>query len=164
MSATLSLFGVHEDDLPMSPDLEPTEDIVPEQIPSILDQRACIVYSTAPDVEPRVVSTRDLESDTQAQQEYRIHLRLDMTNGCGGKIWPAAEVLGAYIASMPSRYAPHATDLALAQHPWRGKTVVELGSGSYRVPGCQDWCRLQDMDYRPSADAAADGRERDAEP
>ena len=86
MSATLSLFGVHEDDLPMSPDLEPTEDIVPEQIPSILDQRACIVYSTAPDVEPRVVSTRDLESDTQAQQEYRIHLRLDMTNGCGGKI------------------------------------------------------------------------------
>ena len=147
MSATLSLFGVHEDDLPMSPDLEPTEDIVPEQIPSILDQRACIVYSTAPDVEPRVVSTRDLESDTQAQQEYRIHLRLDMTNGCGGKIWPAAEVLGAYIASMPSRYAPHATDLALAQHPWRGKTVVELGSGTGLIGflvakigvGCKTW-------------------------
>lgn len=156
-SATLWLFGTHEDDVPITPPLEETEDIVPDQIPSILDQRARIVYSSEPNVEPRVeieeesVMTSAIvpKADDPASKphEYPIYLKMDMTSGCGGKIWPAAEVLGAYIASMPSRYAPDAPDLALAQHPWHGKTVVELGSGTGLIGflvaklgvGCTTW-------------------------
>ncbi|KOS16129.1 hypothetical protein Malapachy_3189 [Malassezia pachydermatis] len=48
---------------------------------------------------------------------------------------------------MPSRYAPDASDLALTQHPWRGKTIVELGSGTGLIGflvaklgvGCTTW-------------------------
>ncbi|WFD27466.1 Protein-lysine N-methyltransferase efm6 [Malassezia nana] len=126
--ATRWLFGTQEDELPPSPDLEPTEDVVPEQLPSILGEKTCIVYYTDATRAPTIVEKG--AAPPSPPHAYPIYLNLDMSSGCGGKIWPAAEVLGAYIASMPSRYAPDAPDLALERHPWRGKTLVELGSGT----------------------------------
>lgn len=154
------LFGTSEHEIPRSPDLEPSgEDLIPEQIPSIIDQRACIVYSSDASVEPSTT----IESSScgaapppaaaASSVVYPIYLTLDMTRGCGGKIWPAAEVLGAYIASMPSRFAPsEPVSAALAQHPWRHKTVVELGSGTGLVgflvaklgAGCETWITDQE--------------------
>lgn len=150
--ATRWLFGTDEDELPPSPDLEPTDDVVPEQLPSLLGEKACIVYYTDGAREPTTTtgseSSEALKALSPSQaKSYPIYLNLDMSSGCGGKIWPAAEVLGAYIASMPSRYAPDAQDLALARHPWCGKSIVELGSGTGLIGflvaklgiGCTTW-------------------------
>lgn len=150
--ATRWLFGTHEDELPPSPDLEDAagDDVIPEQLPSILGQRACITYYVDGAREPTTVATSDAAVPAEPRcyrDAYPVFLLLDMTKGCGGKIWPAAEVLGAYIASMPMRYAPGSADLALARHPWRGKRIVELGSGTGLIGflvakigcGCTTW-------------------------
>jgi len=75
-------------------------DIVPAQRPSVLDQTIELEYPTVPDAPP-----------------VRIKLAVDASPGCGGIAWPAGEVLSRYIA----RRGPDAL---------RGKTVLELGSGT----------------------------------
>ena len=59
--ATRWLFGTHEDELPPSPDLEDAagDDVIPEQLPSILGQRACITYYVDGAREPTTVATSD---------------------------------------------------------------------------------------------------------
>ncbi|PWN46259.1 hypothetical protein IE81DRAFT_279849, partial [Ceraceosorus guamensis] len=54
-----------------------------------------------------------------------IKLRINVTEGCGGRIWPAAEVLGAYLASDELEMLQGAQD-----GDWRSGTIVELGSGT----------------------------------
>jgi len=150
--ATRWLFGTDDDELPPSPDLNPTDDVVPDQLPSLLGEKACIVYYTDGAREPTTTTGSACAAPVAPRppsqaRDYPIYLNLDMSSGCGGKIWPAAEMLGAYIASMPSRYAPDASDLALERHPWRGKTIVELGSGTGLIGflvaklgiGCTTW-------------------------
>ncbi|WFD31410.1 Protein-lysine N-methyltransferase efm6 [Malassezia sp. CBS 17886] len=134
------LYGMHEDDIPLSSDSDMGEacasggGIAPDQPRSILDEHACITYfadgATAPSV-AAVARGAAAPPLARTHTQYAVRLRLDMSAGCGGTIWPAAEVLGAYIASMPQRHAPRrAPDSALDGHPWRHKTVVELGSGT----------------------------------
>lgn len=126
------LFGRADDSLPPSPDLEPSNglEVIPDQIPSIIGQHAVISYFSDPTKDPQtaIESEEALAPAPPAAAErtvYPIFLTLDMTSGCGGTIWPAAEVLGSYIASIPTR-----TGCTLETHPWRGKTIVELGSGT----------------------------------
>lgn len=122
------LFGRADDSPPPSPDLEPAQgdELIPEQIPSILGQRAVITYFCDGARAPvTTVERQDAPLPPARPDAYAICLTLDMTSGCGGTIWPAAEVLGAYIASMMTR-----THTTPDTHPWRGKTIVELGSGT----------------------------------
>ncbi len=78
--------------------------------------------------------------------------------GVWGKIWPAAEVLGAYIAgrysSSPSSPAKRNGDFNNYNFDWRGKRIIELGSGTglvgylvhaFHLPGCQVWVTDQDV-------------------
>lgn len=126
------------EDLSPSPELDPlsiyinTEkvsfevdagDFLPDQIPSIINESAIVRYYKEATKRPSIVSdghqgnARELE-DSQSGNVYDVFLALDVTRGCGGKIWPAAEVLGQYIASRRS------------DEQWKGKTVVELGAGT----------------------------------
>lgn len=101
--------------------------LVPQQRPSIIDERATVRYYCDAQRDPIIFSegqqgtvkrnVKDAE-DKNAPVHFDVALRLDMTTGCGGKIWPAAEVLGQYIASHRS------------EGEWAGKTIVELGSGT----------------------------------
>ncbi|WFD42473.1 Protein-lysine N-methyltransferase efm6 [Malassezia psittaci] len=128
------LFGRGEDSLPPSPEIQPKNEdaLIPEQIESILGKRAEITYYSD-GKRPPVTTIEHSEnlSPTVRNEIYddqpcfTILLTLNMKSGCGGTIWPAAEVLGAYIASIMTR-----TNTSHSSHPWRGKTVVELGSGT----------------------------------
>jgi hypothetical protein len=100
-------------------------DLLPDQIPSIIDERAVIRYYKDPSRRPIIISeglqgtVKQLSSkDEDAECSYDVSLTLDVTTGCGGKIWPAAEVLGQYIASKRS------------DGQWKGKVAVELGAGT----------------------------------
>lgn len=110
-------------DLPSSQDYS----VVPTQLESIIDRRTVIRYfrdaSKTPQLfEPEQASELSTsQEDSKLADSWDVSLKLDMTNGCGGKIWPAAEVLGAYIAA-------HYSDPASS--PWNGNTIVELGSGT----------------------------------
>ncbi|EPQ29388.1 uncharacterized protein PFL1_03143 [Pseudozyma flocculosa PF-1] len=138
--------------------------IVPVQRDSIINQRVTIRYYTDASVAPITfdpaspppaspTTTATVEGDGEGQRGrawYDVVLTLDMTEGCGGKIWPAAEVLGAYIAS---KHAPAASSSSYSSAEsttssgWKGKTVVELGSGTGLVGflvakmglGCRVW-------------------------
>lgn len=102
------------------------EQLIPEQRPSIIDQRAIVRYYVDGRRSPIVKPLQQDEESTflsSAFDEgggtcYDVMLALDVSEGCGGRIWPAAEVLGAYIAARRS------------QGQWFGKTVVELGAGT----------------------------------
>lgn len=50
-------------------------------------------------------------------QDITVTLRVDAGPGCGGIAWPAGEVLSRYIVRQGRDY-------------WRGKRVLELGSGT----------------------------------
>lgn len=110
-------------DLPSSQDYS----VVPTQLESIIDRRTVIRYfrdatKTPVLLEPEQASEVTSNQDAkQPADSWDVSLKLDMTNGCGGKIWPAAEVLGAYIAT-------HYSDPVSSA--WNGKTIVELGSGT----------------------------------
>ncbi|CAO1613531.1 unnamed protein product [Parajaminaea phylloscopi] len=95
------------------------EELIPQQRTSIVNQRAVIRYYPDPQREPAL-----LEDGNQSEENdgscIDVSLLLDVTTGCGGKIWPAARWLGAYLTSKKAE---------LAQR-WAGKTVVELGSGT----------------------------------
>lgn len=109
------------DGMQLSPseDESDSDDLLPAQAPSICGQNVSITYYGDAQRAPRLGASADGERDA-----HTVHLNMDMSAGCGGKIWPAAEVLGAYIAASRTRCG------AAAAHPWRGKTVVELGSGT----------------------------------
>jgi hypothetical protein len=100
-------------------------DLVPDQIPSIINESAVVRYYKDPTQRPVIVSEghqgtareQDITS-VDGEVKYDVALALDVTTGCGGKIWPAAEVLGQYIASRRS------------DEQWRGKSAVELGAGT----------------------------------
>ncbi len=116
--------------------------ILPEQEESIIDRKAIVRYYADPTKEPVTFDVTHQEqedssgdaplaqgsavSPSELPEHYDVTLRLDVTNGCGGKIWPAAEVLGAYIASSPH----YRTISSSGVSAWKGKTVVELGSGT----------------------------------
>jgi ribosomal protein L11 methylase PrmA len=56
---------------------------------------------------------------------YDVVLDLDVRNGCGGRIWPSARVLGQFLAG------PASPIRAGEGSAWgRGKHVIELGSGT----------------------------------
>ncbi|EST08452.1 Nicotinamide N-methyltransferase-like protein [Kalmanozyma brasiliensis GHG001] len=118
--------------------------LVPQQLESIIDRRTTIRYYSD-------LSRRPVLLDSPTTEEgghWDVALKLDMTTGCGGKIWPAAEVLGAYIAakySSPSREG---------SFDWRHKRIIELGSGTglvgylvhaLHLEGCQIWVTDQDV-------------------
>lgn len=105
--------------------------LIPEQRSSIINQRAIIRYYRDLGREPRLLG--DEKEQEQKQQElmvkgdeppaaerYDVSLLLDVSTGCGGKIWPAAQVLGQYLAGK----------MEVLAEKWKGKTVVELGSGT----------------------------------
>lgn len=128
--------------------------IVPQQIESIIDRRATIRYYRDLGRRPELISHSDHKGEEEGKGEEKgegeywdVHLKLDMTTGCGGKIWPAAEVLGAYIASKYShpeerRKGEEGNEGKEAgekkanvgynknNFDWRQKTIIELGSGT----------------------------------
>ncbi|KAM5532408.1 hypothetical protein V8D89_013902 [Ganoderma adspersum] len=79
--------------------------IVPVQPPSIRNH--CIELSF-----PRASAT---QNDTDVPAPITINLSVDASPGCGGIAWPAGEVLSSYITR---------------KGPLKGKTVLELGSGT----------------------------------
>lgn len=111
--------------------------LFPDQRKSIIDERAVVRYyrdaKKRPDVFD-VTPTRSHSASPDAKHlappspsqengpdsSYDVYLKLDVSTGCGGRIWPAAEVLGAYISSHVDRY----------RNEWKGKTIVELGAGT----------------------------------
>ncbi|KAN0064590.1 Protein-lysine N-methyltransferase efm6 [Thecaphora frezii] len=116
---------------------------VPAQRESIIDQRVTIRYyrdSTVAPVTFEPDSPPAAGGSGEKRGWYDITLKLNMTEGCGGKIWPAAEVLGAYIVGK-------------GEERWKGKTVVELGSGTglvgFLVAKMQSECRVWVTDQRP---------------
>ncbi|WFC98392.1 Protein-lysine N-methyltransferase efm6 [Malassezia yamatoensis] len=128
------LFGRGQDSLPPSPEIQPKDEdgLILDQIASILGERAEITYYSdgkrppVTTIEHGENTSPTVRNETQDDDpSYKILLTLNMKSGCGGTIWPAAEVLGAYIASIMTR-----TNTSLSSHPWRGKTIVELGSGT----------------------------------
>ncbi|PWN35116.1 uncharacterized protein FA14DRAFT_167464 [Meira miltonrushii] len=94
--------------------------LVPQQLPSIIDERAIVRYYKDPYKTPIIISSGHQEQARQGTWEdfFDVALALDVTTGCGGKIWPAAEVLGQYIASKRTG------------GEWKGKQAVELGAGT----------------------------------
>ncbi|KDN49209.1 hypothetical protein K437DRAFT_262097 [Tilletiaria anomala UBC 951] len=113
-------------------------ELVPAQRQSILNRRAVVRYFSdatktpeVHDITPPAASSsssptstlpiaRTLGATDARGTQYDVLLKLDVSTGCGGRIWPAAEVLGAYLAS-------HGPDL---RERWRGRTIVELGAGT----------------------------------
>ena len=101
-------------------------DLLPNQNPSIIGESATVRYYQDITQRPIIVSTglqgvaktvEEIEEQSKGKY-YDVRLSLDVTTGCGGKIWPAAEVLGQYIASTRSN------------DRWKDKRVVELGAGT----------------------------------
>lgn len=123
-------------DLPSQTDYS----IVPQQIESIIDRRTTIRYYRDIARRPILIDEGNPapEVDSKAAGGYwDVQLKLDMTTGCGGKIWPAAEVLGAYIAAKySSPWTPKPQDATANKgynnhgFDWRGKRIIELGSGT----------------------------------
>lgn len=118
--------------------------IVPQQIESIINKLATIRYYKDITKRPELLqaeATQLKDANEENKEHWDVHLKLDMTTGCGGKIWPAAEVLGAYIAAkyshprtIPSEQQPiqQEANKGYNNHnfDWRKKSIVELGSGT----------------------------------
>ncbi|TKY86458.1 hypothetical protein EX895_004607 [Sporisorium graminicola] len=150
---TTSSSGVDVRDLPSKNDYS----IVPQQIESIIDRRTTIRYYR--DLSRRPILLDDQHQPTEDGEHWDVHLKLDMTTGCGGKIWPAAEVLGAYIAakySSPPEQSAGQTAEGYNNHDfdWRNKRIIELGSGTglvgylvhaLQLSNCQVWVTDQDV-------------------
>ena len=75
---------------------------------------------------PQSGDDRRIEADSDADGAYHdVVLELDVRNGCGGRIWPSARVLGQFLAG------PASPIRAGEGSAWgRGKHVIELGSGT----------------------------------
>lgn len=103
-----------------------SQQLVPDQNHSIIQERAVIRYYLDPTKEPIMVEDSNAtlpEGSASADGQggvVDVCLLLDVTNGCGGKIWPAAQVLGAYLTGRRDELSRR----------WKDKTVVELGSGT----------------------------------
>lgn len=114
------------------------EQLVPEQRHSIIKEEAVIRYYLDARRDPALIVGAPGACDGQAGAKggnddsvseggekdrtghLDVSLLLDVTNGCGGKIWPAAQVLGAYLTGRRDELEAR----------WKGKKVVELGSGT----------------------------------
>lgn len=95
-------------------------DLIPgNQRHSIINERAVIRYYLDPTKSPELIET-DRSIDVDYSSCVDVSLLLDCTNGCGGKIWPAAQVLGAYLTGRRDDLAAN----------WNGKKILELGSGT----------------------------------
>ena len=99
---------------------EDNDNLVPAQRDSIIDQRVTIRYYADGTRSPITFHGDNGPPADAGQGFWDVKLKLDMSDGCGGKIWPAAEVLGQYVAA---KYAG-------PNSPWKGKEIVELGSGT----------------------------------
>lgn len=99
-------------------------DLIPEQRASIIDESANVRYYKDVKRTPIIISDGhqgNVTADSSIEDDslyFNIRLSLDVSTGCGGKIWPAAEVLGQYIASKRSG------------DEWRDKIALELGAGT----------------------------------
>jgi predicted nicotinamide N-methyase len=93
--------------------------VVPSQRAKIVGRRTVRFFADA-SRPPEQFDGVDVPADVGAPSRdyWDIVVEVDQTEGCGGAVWPAAEVLGAYLASQP------------AQRAWQGKSVVELGAGT----------------------------------
>lgn len=136
-----------------------SQGLIPSQRSSIINQRVVIRYYSDLSKEPTVMPQEELDAEATSSPEeaassratatataspthYDVSLLLDVSTGCGGKIWPAAQVLGQYIAGKREELAVR----------WKGKTVVELGSGTGLVGfllaqmgvGCETWVTDQE--------------------
>lgn len=139
-------------------DLPSTHDysVVPEQRESIVNQHVTIRYYSDLARRPDLLGLDDKQEGRG--EWWDVQLKLDMSTGCGGKIWPAAEVLGAYIAgkySSPGTKQNVGSNAGYNNHnfDWRGKCIIELGSGTGLVgylvhalslPDCKIWVTDQD--------------------
>lgn len=103
--------------------------LAPDQRKSIINRRAVVRYYSDPATVPKVYDAVPVPSfvqqslptpseETARQTSYDVLLKLDVSRGCGGRIWPAAERLGAYLASRADTLE------------WKGKSVLELGAGT----------------------------------
>lgn len=116
-------------------------DLVPQQRTSIINERAVVRYFYNSTKEP-VIFPNSAHKTASEEPCLEVSLLLDVTTGCGGNIWPAARVLGAYLACKRDELARR----------WQGKTVVELGSGTGLVGfvlakmhlGAETWITDQD--------------------
>ncbi|KAE8233177.1 hypothetical protein CF326_g1787 [Tilletia indica] len=85
------------------------------------DTRAVVRYFSSSSSKPITFGLSTSSSaETPEGSYFDVHLYQDVSGGCGGRIWPAAEVLGAYLARSPEVW----------RAKWEGKQVVELGSGT----------------------------------
>ncbi|PWN51285.1 hypothetical protein IE53DRAFT_342602 [Violaceomyces palustris] len=110
--------------------------ILPQQRRSIKNERAIVRYYRDGRKRPITFNTITQRSDRpegidqeveHGHSHYDVILKLDVTEGCGGKIWPAAEVLGAYISS---KHCDDGQKKAGEPGCWKGKQIIELGTGT----------------------------------
>ncbi|KAI1308344.1 putative methyltransferase-domain-containing protein [Xylaria venustula] len=89
-------------------------------IPSSSSSNAEGEFSVAEDLTPlpayKAAGTTETDFDGLLPADKPLRLHEDLTNGCGGQLWPAGMTLARYML----RY--HARDLA-------GKRILELGAG-----------------------------------
>jgi len=120
----------------IEPEDSESNQLLPSQRHTIKDETYVVRYFKDSKLKPETVGmhkgkAKEMEpidcslSPTQEDSnQYDIILNCDQGKGCGGIIWPAAEVLGQYIASNQQ-----------LQDRWRTKNggnleIVELGSGT----------------------------------
>lgn len=101
-------------------DLASDGQLFPGQRHSIIDEKMVIRYYLDPTQTPHLLQQNDASDPAASVPHIDVTLLCDVTNGCGGKIWPAAEVLGAYLTGRNEELAKR----------WKGKKVIELGSGT----------------------------------
>lgn len=111
------------------------DELVPDQRKAIVGRMVVVRYFSDANLAPKLfdaiplaphmrsepLSTPPAEQFELSQippKHFDVLLKLDVTRGCGGRIWPAAERLGAYLTSRES------------QLEWEGKSVLELGTGT----------------------------------
>ncbi|KAK0566388.1 Protein-lysine N-methyltransferase efm6 [Tilletia horrida] len=98
-------------------------DVVPAQRAAVEgDLRAVVRYYARQPLPPITfgLSALPLHQEAASHTFFDVHLHQDVSGGCGGRIWPAAEVLGAYLARRPEFW----------RERWADKQVLELGSGT----------------------------------
>ncbi|KAK0523591.1 Protein-lysine N-methyltransferase efm6 [Tilletia horrida] len=96
-------------------------DVVPAQRAAVEgDLRAVVRYFSSPTAPITFGLSTPPAPPPQGSAFFDVHLHQDVAKGCGGRIWPAAEVLGAYLAREPERW----------RMAWEGREVLELGSGT----------------------------------
>lgn len=117
--------------------------ILPQQRHTIQDENYIVRYFRNSSLKPQTISkgkgkSRAIsishEHSDSTEDHYDVVLNCDQSKGCGGIIWPAAEVLGQYIASnqpLKKRWREKIDRKAKGDDDHDDKfQVLELGSGT----------------------------------